>query len=90
MVLMTALIISTVGIMGSINALQYVGFAMALTALLPISLNLIPWFLCAISWMPAFGWFASHNFPDYSLLVRISFATIGTIWILSFRNRRGA
>lgn len=73
-ILGAALIATVLGMMGSLNALTYLGFAFALSALVPLSWQHLLWIPLAIAWMPSFGYFAKNFFPHYVLLGRIFLA----------------
>jgi len=65
-----ALITTLLGVIGKLNALQYLGFSLALAAFLPFSWATLPWIGCALSWMPALGWLGLHYFPTYIIPFR--------------------
>lgn len=82
--LWSALLVTFFGVIGSVNAVLYLGFAIALAAFLPFQWNIFPWLFSALSWMPAFGWLGLHYFPDYLLGARFLLAIFGaTLWIIS-------
>jgi len=58
-----ALLVSLLGSMTSLNALKYLGLALAIVALHRWSPANILWFLGAAGWMPAFGYFAARSIP---------------------------
>jgi hypothetical protein len=68
-----------------LNALKYVGLALALSSFLPWHPILIIWILGAISWMPALGWVGSHYFPSNVTIVRFIIACLASavaVWHL--------
>ena len=75
------------GIIGSLNTLQYVGLALALAGFLPWFWNMIIWILCSVSWMPALAWLGSHGFPAYVLALRLILAIASASWIIFIMKR---
>ena len=55
-----ALMLSVAGTLGSINAISYWGFALALAALIPWSNWWLLWLPLAVCWMPMAGWLGTH------------------------------
>ena len=63
--------------------MKYMGFAVALSAFLPLQWYALLWLFTALSWMPAFGWLGLQYFPYYLLGARFFLALSGTIlWII--------
>lgn len=88
-----SLLFAFFSIIGSINALAYIGLALALTALVPWSWSHLPWFLTSASWMPALGWFYTHLFPSLTPFWlwggRIAVALAGTLGMLyAFKSKK--
>lgn len=57
----TALFVSLLGTMASMNALKYLGLAFSLVAVIRWIPAHFIWFVSAASWMPAFGYFAAKS-----------------------------
>ena len=60
------------GTLGSINAIKYLGLALALAGLLPWAWAHIVWIASSAAWMPAFGWLVGRHCPDWVLVARLS------------------
>jgi len=85
--LWSAIVLTFLGVITSLNALKYVGFACALACFVPKHWSSIPWLISSISWMPAMGWIGSRYFPNYQLEVRIAIVFLGVIsWITIEKN----
>lgn len=86
-----ALMVSLLGVMGSLNALKYASFAIAIGGLLPWSWGSCLWILSALSWMPALGWLGAHTSPSAILPMRFTFVVLGTSAALAALayNKRG-
>lgn len=74
-----AIIASTVGMLGSMNAFKYLGFALALSGLTPLSMWNFLWFVSMASWMPAFGYFLSVLEPHTVMFLRLLISAIGAL-----------
>jgi hypothetical protein len=88
-----ALMSSILGNAASFNALKYLGLASAIAAFAPMSAGTVAWWLCSLSWMPAFGWLGTRYFPEHLLLVRFTLACLSVLILLTngrsrFRNGR--
>ena len=85
-----ALATSFLGMIGSLNVLQYFGLALALGGVLPWSWNLAIWIVCSVSWMPALAWLASHTFPAYIVAMRLLLASASAVWLIIalWRNKK--
>ena len=68
------------GTLGAVNALHYAGLACALAGFVPWSWKIFPWLLSAISWMPAFGYLISQQFPKLVLPARLTLAALVAGW----------
>lgn len=83
---LTLLIIGTLtalaGSMVEMNALKYAGFAINISAILPLHWIHLPYLLFSITWMPVWGWigvrFAETNI-DY---LRLPFAAVACLIVL--------
>lgn len=82
-----ALLCSLLGVIGSLNTLQYYGLALALAGIMPWSWGMLIWILCAVSWMPALTWLGSHVFPSYILVLRLALASL-SVFLLIFTMRK--
>lgn len=81
-----AITFSFLGLIGSLNAFKYFGFALALAALVPWSWHLLIWLFCSLAWMPIFGWLGSYFFGNNIALVRsivIIFGSGYAIYVLA-------
>lgn len=87
--LLCAIITTTIGFLGSLNVLHYLGLAFALGALLPPHWLKIIWTGTSISWMPGFGWFGSHYFPEYIFAGRLTIALIAGIGMFLAIRKKG-
>jgi hypothetical protein len=83
-----ALAISFLSSIADLNVLAHIGFALALMSLLPVKGSLIPWYLAAIAWMPAFSYFGARYFPASVIWLRFLIAICGCLWALWIINRR--
>lgn len=83
-----ALAISFFSSIADLNVLAHIGFALALMSLLPVKVSLIPWYLAAVAWMPAFSYFGARYFPASVIWLRFLIAILGTVWALWVLNRR--
>jgi hypothetical protein len=72
-----ALIVSLIGVLGSLHAVEYLGFALALASLIPWSLKLIGWVISSLGWMPVLGWLGSHYFSQAVFIVRACIVILG-------------
>ena len=85
--LWSAVLLSFFGVIASLNALKYLGFACALACFVPKHWSVIPWLLSSIAWMPAMGWLGIRYFPNYQLEVRFFIVFLGVIsWIIIEKN----
>ena len=74
----TGLLLSFIGVIGSLHVLEHVGLALVMAGWLPFSWVQIVWLLSAISWMPALGWIGTRLFLDYISLVRVLLSITGS------------
>lgn len=87
-ILGAALVISFLSAIVDLNVLAHIGFALALMSLVPLSFRLVPWYLSAIAWFPAFSYFGARYFPDYVVPLRYLIAFFGAIWGILILYRR--
>ncbi len=73
-----AIALSLLGTLGSLHALQHLGFAVAIAAFVPPSLPAVVWLGCCIGWMPGFGWFAKLLPFTVILLLQLGLAAGGS------------
>lgn len=74
-----ALLSTLVGIIGTVNAANYIGLALALASFMPWNWLVPIWVVGALSWMPAIGWIGSHFFPEHVFLFRLLIAIIASL-----------
>lgn len=72
-----ALILSVLGMLGSLHALQHLGVAFALMGLVSWTWWSFIWLASCVSWMPAMSYFASNLSLDLVLIARVIVAFIG-------------
>jgi len=80
------LLFGLISIVTSLNAIAYVGLAFACSTLIPwLPVNYF-WLIASISWMPAFGWYLTHQFPQVPIIslsiFRIILAVSGSLLVL--------
>lgn len=84
-----ALGISLLGGMADLNALKYLGFALAVAGFLNPSFPTLVWLGCSASWMPALGWFLKGLPPSTVGILRLSLSLVGAIILLwSLQNKK--
>ena len=69
--LVLGVVCALLGTLGSINAIKYLGLALALAGLLPWAWAHILWIASSVAWMPAFGWLVGRHCPDWVLVARL-------------------
>lgn len=77
--ILTALGLSLIGSLGTLNTLHYTGLAMALASFLPPSWRLISYVMSSVAWMPAFSWFVIKLNAEYLLPLRFACVSFGII-----------
>jgi hypothetical protein len=90
--LYATIIFTLIGVIGSLNTLCYIGFAVSFMVLLPPKPALLIWLLGAICWMPAMGWVALWYFSSYAFLARATILIICSLWasyVLQTKTLRG-
>lgn len=86
--LMMALVISLIGVLGSVNLVKYIGFAAALASFVPFTWMALPWWLSMLTWTSAFGWFSLHFFPHQAQVIRCVIALFASIWMIYFLRKK--
>ena len=86
--LIMALVVSVIGTLGSVNTIHYISLGLAIAAFLPFSWIELPWLLCMIVWMPAFGWISLKFFPDHRQIVRCILGLLGGLWMLILLRKK--
>jgi len=93
----TALFVSLLGTMTTLNALKYLGLAFAIVAVIRWIPAHFVWFVSAASWMPAFGYFAGRALPLTSpanvytiLTLRVMIALIAVliVWKINRKQKK--
>jgi len=86
----TGLLLSFLGVIGSLNVLQHIGLAFTAAGLIPFSWLHVVWICSASSWMPALGWLGSQFFSNHVLAARllISTAAVGLIFADAAKQAR--
>lgn len=83
-----SLLAAFLSIIGSINALAYIGLALSLASFVPWNFAHLLWIMTSASWMPALGWFYSRLLPSASPLFllsgRIFLAIVGAFGMYYF------
>lgn len=77
------------GSLGQLNALRYLGLALALGGLLPYSWPMWIWLPTAASWFPALGWFARYISLTSIHFLQIAIALMGVVAMGYAQMRRG-
>jgi len=84
-----ALLLTFLGLLASFNTLHYFALAFALASFLPWRIAELLWIPAAVAWMPAGGWLASHLFPQWAVLLKITLAFLaGALMTFSLINHR--
>ena len=78
---------AALGMLGDFNILEHVGFALSIVAMLPWTRFSPIWMLSAVSWMPAFTWFAGYLVLEYSFVGRCVLVTANLALYLMLRRR---
>lgn len=93
----TALLVSLLGTMASLNALKYLGLAISLVAIIRWIPVHIVWFVGAASWMPAFGYFAAkaikltapaNVYTVLALRVVLALTTVLIVWQINRKQKK--
>lgn len=87
-ILCLAILTSLMGTLGSMNTLKQLGLSFALAAFIPWSWNLVPWIICAISWMPMLGWITINHTPFNTLWIRLIMAISSSLWVMDYMWRK--
>lgn len=83
LLLAIGLLLSFIGVLGDLNALRYLGLALALAGLLPFSWPMLIWIPSAASWMPASGYFLSSLPLPLVVTGEVAIALIGTVAMMT-------
>jgi hypothetical protein len=84
-----AILMTLLGALGSLNAANYFGFALAIAALIPPQFFVLAWICLAVSWMPLLGWFATYYVLPVDLFIfRIILSCLGAFIMLLTIPRR--
>lgn len=75
-----ALFISFMSTIVELNILAHLALALALIGLVPLSFAMLPWYLSASGWMPAFSYFGAHYFPNAVVPLRFIIPFLGSLW----------
>lgn len=77
--LIFAIIASTAGTLGSLNALKYIGLSLAIVGMTPQSWCGLVWWISSASWMPAMAYFL-HNITFSQMTIsRTVIVFVGTL-----------
>ena len=79
-----ALAFTFFGVIGSLNAVKYVGLSFAIASFVPFYYISVFWIFGSSSWMPAFGWLGSHFLGDFALFVRFLLVSVTSIWMVAY------
>lgn len=82
-----AILLTFFGTIGALNTLNYFGLAFAIASILPLNWTMSFWIPLAVAWMPAYGWFASHYFPNAIFSSRIIISLIVVFFTILFIDR---
>ncbi len=79
--LATALALSVLGTIVSLNAVQHLGLAVAIASFLPDGRRRLAWLCGAACWLPAFGWALGFLHPTTLFLARLALAAAASaVW----------
>lgn len=85
--LVGAILLSLIGVMGSLNILKHSGLALACAGLLPFSWPVLVWLPASIAWMPGFGWLMKAMPFQLIVVMQLAITTLAS-WVLIQCNRR--
>lgn len=78
--LFLALLLSTGGMLASLNIIEHIALAFALGAFMPWNWNIFFWLIGAISWMPLLGYVSSDLSISMVVILRICISLISAAW----------
>jgi hypothetical protein len=77
-----AIFFTFLGVIVSMNALKYIGFAFSLASFVPMHWAAFPWLISSVAWMPALGWMGSRYFPNWVFEIRLFIVLAGVVcWV---------
>lgn len=77
-----ALVLTTLGVAGSLNAACHAGLALALAGLAGTPPRTPVWLAASVSWMPACGWLLQHWPGEVRFGTRLALAATGAALVL--------
>lgn len=83
--LYASIVLTFLGIIGSLNTLCYIGMALSLMSPLPPLKGVYLWGITSILWMPASAWVGLWYFPSYYFLARVvllAICSVGLTYLL--------
>lgn len=83
----TAIVLSLMGTLGSLNVLRHVGLAFALAGMVPFSLITMLWLVTGISWLPALGWIVKGLPFGLIPFIQIGLASVGSLAMIMCLRR---
>lgn len=69
-----AIVVSTIGYLGSLNAMKYFGIALSLAGFVPWTLQTWIWMISSLTWMPAMAYAFKGFASNDVLFIRMVFA----------------
>ncbi len=84
--LMIGIILTVLGIIGSVNSLKTLGLAFALASFVPLHPVAILWLISSLAWMHPFAYLGSYYLGPYIFSSRLLFVTPCTacfVWCMS-------
>ncbi|GAB4235229.1 MAG: hypothetical protein Tsb0021_14710 [Chlamydiales bacterium] len=77
LLLIAGVMVTTIGMLGSLNALRYLGLALAFIGMTPLSWVHLFWLISAFSWMSAMAYFLRFLTPQEVWAIRMVLSTSG-------------
>lgn len=75
-----AVVISVIGMIGSVNVVKHVALALAVWSLTPIHWGTVPWLVTCLAWMPAAAYFLKGFQLNHVIAGRVILAVSGAVW----------
>jgi hypothetical protein len=76
---------SFLGNIGEVHLLENIGFELAISAFIPISLTWIFWLFSGLAWMPQISWALTHIVPNHTswyFVCRFLIISVCSLWLL--------
>ncbi|WOO42024.1 hypothetical protein [Rubellicoccus peritrichatus] len=85
-----AIIVTLIGVIGSLNILKQIGFGLALAGLIPFSAYKYIWVIGIPSWLPATGWLAATQLNLGPLWLRLPALMLSLVILIPLFGRRNS